>query len=452
MTSNPPSVSPTPGDLRAEYRQGVGGYILLFGLLAAFFIAATWFSITSVPRSWIQIAFFGLFTLAWIGLGGWGIVRMPDRILLYDELILVERLLGREQFNWDTITLVTVDAVQQHGILTLRLKLQSQDGRKLVFGAMPTTPKQKAGVTAPRIGIGQLIEIVLEMSAPARYEEAVRRYDGGQPVEFTKFQLSQTGISARKRSISWPMVADIQANDRHMVVKAVGQERPWATFALHELANVDILPMVVAHARGTGFSAFQGIEQTPALEEAGRTSRRQQLISWLLLLLLFIGINGGYIYYRYYTSYRGHRDRGEAAFDRGDYTTALAEFDQAVALSPDYDNGYVDRGRAYAELGRYTEATADYTTAMQLNPDSVRAIAQLGRVLHYQGQFAKAIVLYTSALARDSTYAFAYCGRGESYQRLGRRDAARADYISCRDTAADTGRRAEAERLLAGLP
>ncbi|MFV9506757.1 MAG: hypothetical protein AB4911_19570 [Oscillochloridaceae bacterium umkhey_bin13] len=70
-----------PGELRAEYRPSIVGYILLFGLLAAFFGAGTWIGATSVRSSWFEIAFFGLFTMSWVIFGVWGLLHMPWHIL-----------------------------------------------------------------------------------------------------------------------------------------------------------------------------------------------------------------------------------------------------------------------------------------------------------------------------------------------------------------------------------
>ncbi|MFV9506756.1 MAG: DUF6585 family protein [Oscillochloridaceae bacterium umkhey_bin13] len=171
--------------------------------------------------------------------------------------MIVERPGRREPFHWEHITHTHATLIRNQGFPMLRLELHTEDGHKLSFGEMPKELKQKPGAVVLRIAIDQLIDVVLDVTAPARYQSAIRRYDLGQTVDFKKLQISQAGITARGQTLNWPLVADIQANDSHMLVKAIGQERPWGVFMLHELPNTDVLPAVIVHAWGTGFSAFQ---------------------------------------------------------------------------------------------------------------------------------------------------------------------------------------------------
>jgi tetratricopeptide (TPR) repeat protein len=86
-------------------------------------------------------------------------------------------------------------------------------------------------------------------------------------------------------------------------------------------------------------------------------------------------------------------DRGLAFFQKGDYPTALADFNEAVNQKPD-QVAYFCRGVCYRELRQYPESIADLTQAISRNPDEAneaklydsRAIAyfragQLGRCL-----------------------------------------------------------------------
>jgi tetratricopeptide (TPR) repeat protein len=62
-------------------------------------------------------------------------------------------------------------------------------------------------------------------------------------------------------------------------------------------------------------------------------------------------------------------DRGNAAADRKDYDTAIAEFTEAIRLDPESDGAYHNRAGAYADKGEYARAIADYTEAIRLAPD-----------------------------------------------------------------------------------
>ena len=45
--------------------------------------------------------------------------------------------------------------------------------------------------------------------------------------------------------------------------------------------------------------------------------------------------------------------------DKGDYDRAIADFDQAIQLKPDYADAYYNRGIAYHDKGDYDRAIAD---------------------------------------------------------------------------------------------
>src|SRR4051794_23795637 len=62
-------------------------------------------------------------------------------------------------------------------------------------------------------------------------------------------------------------------------------------------------------------------------------------------------------------------DRGNAAADRKDYDTAIAEFTEAIRLDPQAEGAYHNRANAYADKGEYARAVADYNEAIRLAPD-----------------------------------------------------------------------------------
>ena len=54
---------------------------------------------------------------------------------------------------------------------------------------------------------------------------------------------------------------------------------------------------------------------------------------------------------------------------RGDDARALADFDAAVRLTPDFGEAHLMRGTALVELGRYPEAIEALTRALAINPE-----------------------------------------------------------------------------------
>jgi tetratricopeptide (TPR) repeat protein len=58
--------------------------------------------------------------------------------------------------------------------------------------------------------------------------------------------------------------------------------------------------------------------------------------------------------------------RGVAYQFKGDLDRAIAEYNKAIALKPNYAHAYESRGSAYASKGAYTNAVADVTKATEL--------------------------------------------------------------------------------------
>lgn len=68
---------------------------------------------------------------------------------------------------------------------------------------------------------------------------------------------------------------------------------------------------------------------------------------------------------------------GLKEYDSGNYTEAIQNFDQAIALSPNNVKAYIPRGIANGALGDYTSAIEDFDKAIELDP--VNDVAYQGR-------------------------------------------------------------------------
>jgi tetratricopeptide (TPR) repeat protein len=66
---------------------------------------------------------------------------------------------------------------------------------------------------------------------------------------------------------------------------------------------------------------------------------------------------------------RLYRYRAEAHYSRKDYDQAIADFTQAIELSPQDDVSYYNRGLAYYNKGELDPAIADWEMALQINPN-----------------------------------------------------------------------------------
>ena len=128
---------------------------------------------------------------------------------------------------------------------------------------------------------------------------------------------------------------------------------------------------------------------------------------------------------------------GYTKSELGQYESAIADYDMAIQLSPDYAIAYNDRGVVKGKLGEYKAAIADYDEAVRIKPDCVVAYYNRGRTKDQLEQGAAAIADYNIAIDLEPDYAEAYYNRGVVKGKLGEYDAAVADYDKAIDLKPD---------------
>jgi protein O-GlcNAc transferase len=136
-------------------------------------------------------------------------------------------------------------------------------------------------------------------------------------------------------------------------------------------------------------------------------------------------------------SVAAHTNHGRAQHQLCRYEAALASFDRAVALKPDYAVGHNDRGIALAALGRHRDALASYERAIALQPDLADAHSNRGIVLAALKSYEAAVASYEEAIRLNSRHAMAYNNRGIALGALGRHEESLASYDSALALEAD---------------
>ncbi|MSQ40500.1 MAG: tetratricopeptide repeat protein [Dehalococcoidia bacterium] len=144
---------------------------------------------------------------------------------------------------------------------------------------------------------------------------------------------------------------------------------------------------------------------------------------WLVMLFLVLAISacGGS---------RGaveHNNTGFQLEGQGLFGEAIAEYDEAIRLKPDYAEAYSNRGEAYRNLAQYERAIQDLDKAIGLDPKYAVAYSNRGAAYDSQGQFERAIQDYDKALSLDLKYALAYGNRAVAYAFVGKVAEARQD-------------------------
>lgn len=111
-------------------------------------------------------------------------------------------------------------------------------------------------------------------------------------------------------------------------------------------------------------------------------------------------------------------NRGMEQIKSGDYTGAIATFNQAIELNPALVQAYLNRGFAYAATGSHQSALANYNRAIQVDSSSPDAHYFRGEEHLQLGNYQDALTDYNQAIELDPNRANAYLDRGFIYYEL----------------------------------
>jgi Tfp pilus assembly protein PilF len=103
---------------------------------------------------------------------------------------------------------------------------------------------------------------------------------------------------------------------------------------------------------------------------------------------------------------------------------ALAAFENAVAVKPDYAEAHNNRALILNGLMRFDDALTSFDTAIALKPDNATAHNNRGTALQDLGRLDEALASFEKAIALKPDYAQAYYNSGIVLQDLQRLDAA----------------------------
>jgi hypothetical protein len=98
---------------------------------------------------------------------------------------------------------------------------------------------------------------------------------------------------------------------------------------------------------------------------------------------------------------------------------ALASFDRALVLRPDFAEAHNNRGVTLYELRRFDEALASHDRAIALKPNHPEALNNRANALHELRRHDEALASYERAIALKTGYAEAHWNEGLARLRLG---------------------------------
>ena len=120
--------------------------------------------------------------------------------------------------------------------------------------------------------------------------------------------------------------------------------------------------------------------------------------------------------------------RGYALRELGKPGQAVAEFDQAIGLYPNYAEAHLGRGLALTDVNRLNDAELALTTSIAINPDLAEAYNNRGIVRGHLSKLEQAIEDYTQAIRLKSSFSNAFNNRGTAYYEQSFFDRAVIDF------------------------
>ena len=123
-----------------------------------------------------------------------------------------------------------------------------------------------------------------------------------------------------------------------------------------------------------------------------------------------------------------HSNLGNTLKDLSRLDEAEASYKQSIFLKPDFAGGHNNLGTTLREQGKLEEALASFKQAIALKPDFVEAHSNLGNVFKDQKRLEEAEVSYRQAIALKPEYAEAHSNLGGTLQELGKLKEAEASF------------------------
>jgi len=112
---------------------------------------------------------------------------------------------------------------------------------------------------------------------------------------------------------------------------------------------------------------------------------------------------------------RGASAQGAVYLDRQMYDEAIAEFNKAIEIDPDFADAYYNRGIANSKKGNLEKAISDYSKAIEINPRDSDAYFNRGLVYHKKNNLDKAISDYTKVIQISPNVTETYYNRALDY-------------------------------------
>ena len=113
-------------------------------------------------------------------------------------------------------------------------------------------------------------------------------------------------------------------------------------------------------------------------------------------------------------------NQGVEQANLGDLEAAIALWDQALAINPNFALAWHYRGSALGTIGQLEEAIASFDRVLALNSQDIEALNGKGQVLYNLQQWTEAIACWDQVLTLQPNYYQAWYNRGSALELMGR--------------------------------
>ena len=127
-------------------------------------------------------------------------------------------------------------------------------------------------------------------------------------------------------------------------------------------------------------------------------------------------------------SYLVHNNLGSALNELGKYDEAIAHYNEALRLRPNFAEPHYNLGTALAQQGKLKEAISHYTEALRIEPGYAEACNNLGEVLRQLERYDEAIFYYSKALQLKPDYPEVHNNLGSALAQQGELKKAMAHF------------------------
>lgn len=122
-------------------------------------------------------------------------------------------------------------------------------------------------------------------------------------------------------------------------------------------------------------------------------------------------------------------NRGNAYYHKKDYTSALADYGEAIRRKPSYATPYSGRGAIYDSTRKYDEALAELNKAIELDKTLVAGFLNRGDVYFHRQDYARALADFNQAVRLAPKFPSAYINRGHTKSKMGDKEGGEKDLL-----------------------